>query len=322
MNELQKLTAEQKQELENIKRLLLSGDWVQSEQGIELMRSLNDPALFDYFLEGTSIKQIDGFATLEPGSVLQKHKAVCWRLAPHAPEGSTWQGLCKQVEVADLSQTGLENMIFLKGYPNLKKLHAKQNHALKSLEGLENAAELEGLEASSTAIQDLLPLRNCAGLKELNVRHCKSLTSLAGLENCRKLEKLNAWNCTPLASLAGLENCAGLKELCVSDCWSLASLAGLENMAGLKELDVSGCKSLTSLAGLGNCAGLEELDVEGCTSLTSLAGLENAARLQKLKLPNDEWDETLLQGINSQAAIERLYNSFEGGLVVYDEDGD
>jgi len=93
-------------------------------------------------------------------------------------------------------------------------------------------------------------------------------------------------------------------------------------MAGLKELDVSGCKSLTSLAGLGNCAGLEELDVEGCTSLTSLAGLENAARLQKLKLPNDEWDETLLQGINSQAAIERLYNSFEGGLVVYDEDGD
>ena len=169
---------------------------------------------------------------------------------------------------------------------SLVKLEAR-NRGIKSLTGLEHAANLKEVDLSggytdggyvnSNAISDFSPLEKLTNLDELNLAGMSGLRDVSTLASLTNLVSLGLADTavSDVSVLAGLTNLRDLNLgwTDVSDVSALASLTNLEtlSLSGLAVSDVS------TLAGLTN---LETLELGGtAVSVSTLAGLTNLETL-------------------------------------------
>ena len=148
---------------------------------------------------------------------------------------------------------------------------------IQNLEGLQFAANLEGLKLRGNPISDLSPLAGLTTLKEVEISG-ESLSDLSPLAGLINLEGVGFWqtSISDLSPLAGLTKLRWLefKDNPVSDLSPLAGLTGLKRLEtyASRELDLSPLKELTGLVNV-------TIAASGVSDISPLAGLINLENL-------------------------------------------
>ena len=112
------------------------------------------------------------------------------------------------VEKIELRNRGLEEIICITNYKNLKILDLRWNK-IKDVKLLENLKKLEVLKINFNQIEDIKPLLNLPNLKELWI-HNNKISDIRGIGKLTKLEHLDV-SFNPLKN--GVEEISGLKKL-------------------------------------------------------------------------------------------------------------
>ena len=244
---------ELKKNITKIKKFLKQRDYDIIDTGIELARSLDEPAVFETLLGGWSIND-EGKLVLEEGyqgeTLTKRWSDESWPYFAYA----------------------LVNLI---GYaPKNTKVHKSLEYANIKTLSLTNCSWLE------------LPfgLANLTNLTSLDLSFCTSLQNVDVLANLHHLTNLNLSSCWNIQNVDGLTNLINLTSLDMSGCTSLQNAAGLANLTNLTSLDLSYCNSLQNLDGLANLPNLTSLDLSSCDSLQNVDGLANLPNLTRLDL--------------------------------------
>ena len=214
-------------------------------------------------------------------------------------------------------------------WKTLKKF-SDSSGSIKSLKGLELAANLEWLEIYNSPIHDLTPLANLKKLREIRIwdSEVNDITPLAGLI---QLEVLSLANTRSRSQLSDIRPVAGLTQLDYLDLSGheirdIRPVAGLRNLPGLG-LGGNQISDITPLAGLTQLESLA-ISINQISDITPLAGLTQLetlslaynqvsditllARLRKLKAlhlgDNEISDITPLAGLTQLAAL-ALYDN-------------
>ena len=112
------------------------------------------------------------------------------------------------VEKIELRNRGLEEIICITNYKNLKILDLRWNK-IKDVKLLENLKKLEVLKINFNQIEDIKPLLNLPNLKELWI-HNNKISDIRGIGKLTKLEHLDV-SFNPLKN--GVEEISRLKNL-------------------------------------------------------------------------------------------------------------
>ena len=112
------------------------------------------------------------------------------------------------VEKIELRNRGLEEIICITNYKNLKILDLRWNK-IKDVKLLENLKKLEVLKINFNQIEDIKPLLNLPNLKELWI-HNNKISDIRGIGKLTKLEHLDV-SFNPLKN--GVEEISQLKNL-------------------------------------------------------------------------------------------------------------
>ena len=187
-----------KKALTSLKKLLVSRDIDHVLQGVELMRSLEDVDIYNYFLDGVST-DVDGSpvpnATFKGTGPAQPFLNVALLgVIAHAPEAC---------EVASALRKSVTNLTMplastdtLPACPNLQSLNLSGSKELKHLEGLLELKKLKSVDLSGCdALENVDGLANCTKLTSLDLSSCGSLQTVDGLTNCTKLTSLELSKC-------------------------------------------------------------------------------------------------------------------------------
>ncbi|MCX5782603.1 MAG: leucine-rich repeat protein [Elusimicrobia bacterium] len=184
----------------------------------------------------------------------------------------------RNLEMIDLSFSGIQKLDLGEGLRELEELNLRSCKNLKSLK-LENLSSLENIDLQESGIETLELGADLGELKNLDFSWCSNLRNLK-LENLNSLEwiSLRASGIEKLELGEGLEK---LEELKLNKCKTLKSLK-LENLSSLGRiaLENSGIETLELGEGLGE---LEELDLSECKNLRSLK-LRNLSSLENIDL--------------------------------------
>ena len=203
---------ELKKNITKIKKFLKQRDYDIIDTGIELARSLDEPAVFETLLGGWSIND-EGKLVLEEGyqgeTLTKRWSDESWPYFAYA----------------------LVNLI---GYaPKNTKVDKSLKHSkLKTLYFIEYPRfMIPWLELPSG-------LANLTNLTSLDLHNFYSLKNVDGLANLSKLTSLDLSSCDSLQNVDGLANLTNLTSLDLSYCDSLQNVDGLANLPNLSSLDL------------------------------------------------------------------------------------
>ncbi|MDE0193891.1 MAG: hypothetical protein OXQ90_21270 [Gammaproteobacteria bacterium] len=180
-------------------------------------------------------------------------------------------------------------------------LLAAVEHALGKAEGdgvtEEELASLQELVADARNIRSLVGLEHAADLSRLSL-FSNRITSLAPLAELSGLRQLNVL-INPLSDLSALTGLSGLRELFVDAPPDLSPLSKLE---GLHTLQIFGAEDLAPLAGLAELRDLSLLE----TRVDDLAPLAELVGLQKLLISGPINIGSNLTDVSALAELEGL----------------
>lgn len=212
---------------------------------------------------------------------------------------------------------------------------------LEGLSGLRSLSRLslQGLRLSFDELRQLKVLRDCTGLRELNLSAIEALRGLTFLSHGSGLERLELSHCVALEdeALADLSEQSELRELDLNCAAKIGDegIRALRRLPSLRRLELVRLERLTSagFAALAELVSLEELDLEHCTGLAdadleALAQLPNLRRLKVAVCPKltaagirkfkttkiEEIDVTACKGL--ELDVEDLRAEFGERLVV------
>jgi len=210
--------------LPEIRRLLSQDDAVSVQQGISLLQSLADSALWALYAEDV---ELEVGLDIVIGSEIETHVAsgfradvAFWALRETGQlDGKTQLRLSECRLLTDLRP--------LIGLTALESLDLSDCPSLTSLDGIEHLPTLRALELSNCSAVDLAPLRQLPRLTSLRLANRTTLTTLAALDGLTCLESLDVSGCSSLTSLDGLDRFPALREVRLDGCDGLKSLAEL-----------------------------------------------------------------------------------------------
>jgi hypothetical protein len=212
---------------------------------------------------------------------------------------------------------------------------------LEGLSGLRSLSRLslQGLRLSFDELRQLKVLKDCSGLRELNLSAIEALRRLSFLSQGSGLERLELSHCVALEdeALADLSGQGELRELNLNCAAKIgdAGIRALRRLPSLRRLELVRLEKLTSAGfeALGELVSLEELNLEHCSGLgdrdlETLAQLPNLRRLKVAVCPKltaagvrnfidtaiEEIDVTACKGL--EADLEDLRRDLGERLVV------
>jgi Leucine-rich repeat (LRR) protein len=290
---------ELKKNITKIKKFLKQRDYDIIDTGIELARSLDEPAVFETLLGGWSIND-EGKLVLEEGyqgeTLTKRWSDESWpyfayalvNLIGYAPKNTKVDKSLEYANIKTLSLTiysWLELPSGLANFTNLTSLDLSFCTSLQNVDGLANLPNLTSLDLSSCDyLQNMDGLANCTNLTSLDFSWCDSLQNLDVLANLTNLTSLDLSSCDYLQNVDGLTNLTKLTSLDLNYCRSLQNVDGLANLPHLTSLDLHYCFSLQNVDGLANLTNLTSLNLHGCSSLQNVDGLANLPNLTSLDL--------------------------------------
>ena len=104
--------------------------------------------------------------------------------------------------------------------------------SLKSLKGLENCANLHGINLERSLVKNLDGLINAKNIYGVNAGHCKDLENIEGIKNSLKLKEIILNDCPSLLNLKGIENCKDLRAITVSN----SGISNLDSLINCKKI--------------------------------------------------------------------------------------
>ena len=269
-----------KKVLRKLKKLFTSRDYGLINQGHEVLRSLNDAGICNYFLDGTNYSPKDDgllvtnsiFSGTRPAQPYLNYALI--GVIAFAPE---------DCEIA----------------VNLKQSINRLSIVLSFTDPLAEFENLEFLDLTgSEELENLVGLASLKKLKHINLKGCKSLRKADEIQECKSLETLSMEDCISLTSLKlnGLTQ-LNLVELTttldVDQVWNLRTLE-LRHLPSLKELKLHGDSKSWNYAGmiyafieleelvLDSLAILESVDISWVYPLTKLI-ISNCPSMHSLK---------------------------------------
>ena len=157
-----------------IKELLKSDDFGVVNTGLELLRSLDEEAVYEKLLEGCGVDK--------EGKLVNEKKEISDYLVCSLASISNGQ---KAKEILD----------------NVTNLDLSSENSITNVEGLANLTNLTRLYLSDcTSLTNLNGLANLTNLTCLDLYYCTSLTNLDGLANLTNLTRLYLSDCTSLTN--------------------------------------------------------------------------------------------------------------------------
>ena len=186
-----------KKSLSKIKKFLTQRDYGQIDIGIELLRSLNQPDLFEFLLEGCKINgngnllRNDFFTGTYPAQPYLDYVLIL--LITHAPEESKLHKsiLKKNIKkIPEKQEKYIDKIELLINYSQLTSLNLQYITGISDLEFLVNFPKLTSLNLSLKNNIDISGIVNLSNLTELELRGINHLNNLEILKDFPKLKKL------------------------------------------------------------------------------------------------------------------------------------
>ena len=217
-------SAQLRQYVSKIKKLLTKRDYWIIDSGIELARSLDEAAVFKELLKDCAIDK-EGylvrnrlFTGTAPAQPYLDYALIS--MIAYAPEDC--------VSAVTLRQSII-----------------RLTMVLSSTKPLAELTNLESLNLSGcNSLQNVDGLANCTKLTSLNLSGCNSLQNVDGLANLTNLTSLDLEFCASLRNVDGLAKLSNLTELRLYISKSLQNVDGLANLTKLTSLDLRECGSL------------------------------------------------------------------------------
>ncbi len=261
----------------SLNALLGAADPVLVRQGVELLRALDDAALWDELATGISV-DAQGCLLIAPQAPVRRRVRAAFRV-----EVALWVlgGSAKGREVHEIALDGVGE---------------------GCLEAAAHVPALRTLRVRACAFADLAPLANAAGLRSLHVVGCTSLVEFVGPAGRLDLHTLDVGGCTSLAHLDELRACTSLRRLRVWDAPALTDIDGVRGCTALQDLELRGCAALARFDALATLAALESLTMRACPGLRDLGPLAGLTQLRALDLRAC----SALRDIDALAVLEHL----------------
>ena len=312
------LSKEEKKNTAKIKKLIRSRNFTNIETGIELVRSLNNPNIFDELLGDVKYKSDKWSGTFThdwKGNGPDQHYFLTSiiGLINFAPKGSKGYSIRESVTILKLkgevnSGYSHENSVLYIGYlSNFLNLKYLKFERYKEVVGFENIYDLpiEGLEIN---YGETLPKhKEKWSFKKLKTLHLELprkedivqldfLSEATSIENLKitggsgkkgfsievlnYLENLKFLNTSRLGycNLDGISKLKKLNYIKLSSENHLEDVSGLASSDSLEFIDLSNCKVLSDITALKKFKNIKFVDFSS-TSLKSLSGLENSINL-------------------------------------------
>ena len=317
------LSKEEKKNISKIKKLIRSRNFTNIETGIELVRSLNNPNIFDELLGDVKYKSDKWSGTFThdwKGNGPDQHYFLTsiLGLINFAPKGSKGYSIRESVTILKLkgevnSGYSHENSVLYIGYlSNFLNLKYLKFERYKEVVGFENIYDLpiEGLEIK---YGETLPKhKEKWSFKKLKTLHLELptkediaqldfLSEATSVENLKitggsgkkgfsiealnYLENLRYLNTSRLGycNLDGINKLKKLNYIKLSSENHLEDVLGLASSDSLEFIDLSYCEVLSDVTALKKFKNIKFVDFSS-TSLKSLSGLENSINLLAVKI--------------------------------------
>jgi Leucine-rich repeat (LRR) protein len=287
--------------LAKIKKFLKSRDYNHIDSGIELVRSMDDPSIYEVILDACSIDSEGKFARSSlftgTGPAQPYLDYALLNLIAYAPEDCNLGESLKLSNIESLNfdlETAwgwAELPSCISCFSNLLSLNLGSFRNLQNLDGLSKFANLTSLVLyDCRSLQNADELVNLANLTSLKLTDCKTIVKPRNSVMSTREEVIEYQDKTRFvmalrdgnAEILSYYN--GISSIDLSYCNSLQNLDGLSKFANLTSLDLTFCKSLQNVDGLVNCTNLTSLELSFCDSLQNVDGLANCTNLTNLKL--------------------------------------
>ena len=265
-------SAELRQYVSKIKKLLTQRDYSVIDSGIELARSLAEAAVFEELLQGCTIDKEEQlvnnklFTGTGPAQPYLNYALIS--MIAYAPKD------CVSAVTLRRSITRLTMVLFstepLAEFKNLVSLNLNGSGSLQKVDGLANCTKLTNLNLSNSDFTSLpVGLDKILSLTHLDLKNCAALGTVVGLQKCTALQTLILVGCNELTSLK-LNGLPKLNVLNLDECWKLKKLE-LSHLPSLSELSLIGDSRSWHYAGiLYTFIELEELKLDSLSSLESV----------------------------------------------------
>lgn len=296
--------ADPRKTLAPIKKLLLARDDDTIRQGVELLRALDDPSLFDALLTGVRWRISDATTHVpDPVGALEvtgfcANAAVTGRwdlvvalslLAAAPPESAVAAGLVASCTSLTMDRGGdyrnrfSADLGLLATLVNLEHLVVRGGLGPTNLAALTKLPRLRRLELV-VPIDDISGLSGCAALETLRVSSA-SFATPGALRDVPALRELSLADCYQLQSIEFLRALDGVERLSLTLHAFHGDVSPLGGLRSLRSLQIhGGSTSFTSVEALAGCAKLEDVTLERCGGLTTLAPLKGLRHLRRLSV--------------------------------------
>ena len=293
--------------LAQLKKLLFTRDPEVTAQGVELLRSLGDPALFDALLAGVTwscptstdpARPLWGTFTVggpcgnAPTTGRFDLMVALALLGAAPPESAVAAKLVASVTSLMLDRGYEHNqarpidLAPLRVFVNLERLWVRTAGPITALDALVGLPTLRELHLDG-AFDDLTGLSGSRSIERLTVRAVGFVRS-PPLTDVPALREVDLTACYHLQSLDLVRALDGLTHLRLNlHSYQSGDLAPLAGNTALRSLTIErGNAAITSLAPLASLAALEEVSLQGCGGLTTLAPLRALPALRSVDVAN------------------------------------
>jgi hypothetical protein len=268
-----------------LRPLLRSEDRGHVQQALELLATLDDPALFSLLGEGIKIGRvrvsrargdIDGQQVEAPIGIPLRRNVREEHLATVALFLARRMGLLDGAKV--LVIRGTWSVRPLEGLPGLTGLHVFG--AVADLHGVARLPKLSWLDVSKAPVTTLDGLRELPALKRLVIEDCAALEDTRALADLPGLQEVTVFGCPGVRRLDGLAESKGLRVVDTRHLAQLEDIAFIRSLPKLRELGLTAC-GVRDWTPLSTAAGLETLilDRSGFSDLSLLTGLKRLSML-------------------------------------------
>lgn len=296
------LSKDEKAQIVAIKKLIRSRDFNRISQGIDLVRSVENPEVFNELLGNVqyNFDQWSGsFSHDWKGTGPDEHyfQTAILGLLNYSPQGSKGFEIREQVTILRIRgeiTSGYNNVnskIFAKYLSNFSNLEFLRLERFEEIVGLEEIYHLpiKGLELKWA---DTLPYPTESwGFKEIRTLHLtmpkeQSLSSIDFVSGLSSLENLkiegNYGTCSPDFSVEALKNLLNLKYLKTS--W--LGYRDTNDFRTLKQLNyiVLREENLDDINGLSGLNNLEYVDLYSCSALMDISPLSELKNIRLINL--------------------------------------
>jgi len=317
--------------LANIKKFLKSRDYNHIDSGIELIRSMDDPSIFEVLLDACSIDNEGKFARsslftgTRPAQTYLDYALL--NLIAYAPEDCNLDESLKRsnIESLLLDFNGLAYCV-KQGIPEDEE-EQEINDIVSLPDCISSLTKLTSLCLSGELLQNADALANCVNLTRLELYNCDSLKNVDFLPNLPNLTDLSmsfrlgdGEDCdmdevyysfiigdTSIENIDGLYNCSKLERLTIERADFDIDLSKLSKLSNLTHLSLDECDRIDA-DGLFNLPNLTSLDLSDfkigySLSLNKIAGGDSWT----VKTYSDGYPETVANLDELHALVIKFY---------------